>query len=279
MIRRENMAIQSDFHMHSTYSGDAQSSMEEMISEAINKGFKHICFTEHQDIGFPYKDESEVGDFDLNTDSYLYELLGMRAKYEDRIKLGFGVELGMQKEYFRENAIYAKSFEFDFIIFSCHIVNGKDPYYPEYFEGRSEEEALREYFTCIADNVKQFDNFDVLGHLDYAVRYAPEKDANYSYFKYRDIIDRILETVIDKGKGIEVNTAGIRGSNLKDVHPTTDIIKRYKELGGEIITVGSDAHKAGDIGADFDRAYTALKTAGFEYYCTFENRIASYHKI
>ena len=138
---------------------------------------------------------------------------------------------------------------------------------------------MREYFKCILDNVKLFNNYDVVGHLDYAIRYAPETDKNYSYYTYKDLIDKILETVIDNGKGIEVNTAGIRKYYLKDVHPNTDILKRYKELGGEIVTVGSDSHSAGYEGADFDRAYDALKAAGFEYYTTFEGRIASYHKL
>ena len=144
---------------------------------------------------------------------------------------------------------------------------------------KTEEEIIREYFQCILDNVKLFNNFDVLGHLDYAVRYAPETDKNYNYLKYKDLIDPILETVIEKGKGIEINTAGIRKYYLKDVHPTTDIIKRYKELGGEIITVGSDAHTAGWEATDFHRAEEALKAAGFDYYCTFENRIATFNKF
>lgn len=273
------MAIKADFHVHSTFSGDGKSPMEEEVVSAINKGLTHICFTEHNDIGFPYCGKDDEGLFDLNTDSYLYELLRLRGIYGDKINIGFGVELGMQTDVFRENAVYAKSYDFDFIIFSCHIVNKRDPYYPEYFENRSEEEALREYFQCILDNVKLFNNYDVVGHLDYAIRYAPETDKNYSYFKYKDLIDKILETVIDNGRGIEVNTAGIRKYYLKDVHPNTDILKRYRELGGEIITVGSDSHTAGYEAADFDRAYEALKAAGFEYYCTFEGRIASYHKL
>ena len=273
------MAIRADFHVHSTFSGDGKSPMEEEVVSAINKGLTHICFTEHNDIGFPYNGKDDEGMFDLNTDSYLYELLRLRGIYGDKINIGFGVELGMQTDVFRENAIYAKSYDFDFIIFSCHIVNKRDPYYPEFFENRSEEEALREYFECILENVKLFNNYDVLGHLDYAIRYAPETDKNYSYLKYKDVIDRILTTVIDNGRGIEVNTAGIRKYYLKDVHPNTDILKRYKELGGEIITVGSDSHTAGYEAADFDRAYEALKAAGFEYYCTFEGRIASYHKL
>lgn len=274
------MAITADFHLHSNYSGDGKSPMEDIVKSAINRGLKQICFTDHNDINFPYENTGdEPGMFDLNTDAYLYDIIRLRQKYEGQLKIGFGVELGMQTDAFRENAIYAKSYDFDFIIFSCHVVNKIDPYYPIYFEGRSEEEALREYFQCILDNVKMFNNYDVLGHLDYAIRYAPETDKNYSYFKYKDLIDKILETVIDNGKGIEVNTAGIRKYYLKDVHPNTDVLRRYKELGGEIITVGSDAHTAGWEGADFDRAYESLKAAGFEYYCTFENRVAEYHKL
>lgn len=272
------MAILADYHVHSTFSGDAKSDMEDIVKAAISGGLKEICFTEHNDIDFPYP-KGEEGMFELNTDSYLYDLLSMRRDYGDKLKIGFGVELGMQTQIAQANADYSKEYDFDFVIFSCHVVNGKDPYYPEYFEGRSEEEALREYFECIRDNLKIYKDYDVVGHLDYAVRYAPNTDKNYSYKQYRDIIDEILETVIRDGKGLEVNTAGIRKYCLKDVHPVTDILKRYRELGGKIVTVGSDAHAEGDIGADFDRAERALKAAGFDYYCTFEKRVPAFHKI
>lgn len=272
------MAILYDQHLHTTNSGDSKAPMEEVIQSAIAKGLKGLTFTEHNDIDFPYI-PGEEGMFDLNTDSYLYELIQMKEKYAGQIDIRFGVELGMQTDVFRKNAVYAKAYDFDFIIFSCHVVNGKDPYYPQFWADRSDEEAMHEYFQCILDNVKMFHNFDVLGHLDYPVRYAPNKDANYSYDRHRVLIDRILETLIDNGNGLEINTAGIRKSNLRDVHPYNDILKRYKELGGEIVTVGSDSHVVGQEGADFDRAAEALKNAGFDYYCTFDKRVASYHKL
>ena len=271
------MAIISDQHMHSTYSGDAKDSMETMILSAIDKGLKSICFTEHQDFGYPYR-EGEEGMFELNTDAYLYELLTMRAKYEDRIRVGFGVELGMDLEEVRKNAIFAKSHEFDMIIASLHEVDKVDPYYPEYFEDKSEEEAYGLYFRRMYDNLLKFENFDVLGHIDYIVRYGRNKDNTYRYETYRDTIDAILHFLIEHDKGLEINTAGLR-QGLKDVHPTLDILKRYRELGGEVITVGSDAHNAGDIARDFDRAEQALKECGYKYYSIFENRIAEYKKL
>lgn len=124
------MPIKADFHVHSTYSGDAESSMESMILKGIDLGFETICFTDHQDIDFPYDEKTPVGTFDLNTDSYLYELLGLREKYKDKIKVMFGVEIGMQPHLRRELALYAKAYDFDFIIGSVHLLNKEDPYYP-----------------------------------------------------------------------------------------------------------------------------------------------------
>ena len=273
------MAILYDQHMHSTYSGDAKDNMEDMIKSAIDKGLKGITFTEHQDLVFPYKENNiEEGMFDLNTDAYLYELLGLRGKYADKIDIGFGVELGLQLDAVRANAIYAKSHEFDMVIASLHIIDKMDPYYPEYHQGKTEEEAYGLYFQRFYENLLRFENFDVIGHLDYIVRYGANKDENYKYEIYRDTIDKILQFAIDHEKAIEINTAGIR-KGTKEVHPTIDILKAYKAMGGELITVGSDAHNMNDIASDFGRAEEALKECGFKYYCTYANRLPEYRLL
>ncbi len=271
------MAILSDQHMHSTYSGDAKDTMETMILSAIDKGLTHISFTEHMDFGYPYL-KGEEGMFELNTDAYLYELLTMRAKYQDKIRITFGVELGLDLAEVRNNAIYAKSHEFDLIIASIHTVDKVDPYYPQYFEGKTEEEAYGLYFTRMYENLLKFENFDILGHIDYIVRYGPNKDENYRYEVYKDTIDKILKYLIEHEKGLEINTAGLR-RGLKQVHPYLDVLKKYKELGGEIVTVGSDAHNRDDIAKGFDKAEEALKECGFKYYSIIENRIAEYKKL
>ena len=272
------MTILSDYHLHSSFSGDSDTPMEEMIQAAINKGLKNICFTEHIDIDYPLREDQPVNIFELNADSYLYQLLTMRAKYESRIAIAYGIELGLQPQILRDNLIFARSHEYDFIIASTHVCNGRDPYYSDFYEGRTEEEAYREYFNCVLENIKAFHNFDVCGHLDYVVRYGPNKDAAYSYAKYKDVIDPILTWLIENEKGLELNTGAIsRGT--KDCNPNMDIVKRYRELGGELITVGSDAHAVENIGAHFDRAYEILTECGFRYYCIYENRIAEYKKL
>ncbi len=269
--------------MHSHHSGDSEAPMEAMIEKAVELGLETITFTEHNDFDYPDSPEGEepVCDgtmFLLNSDSYLYELLGMREKYKEKIRIGFGVEIGLQQSCVKDNLIFCRDHEYDFIIASLHVVDGKDPYYPSFFEGRSEKEALREYFIRYHENIKKFHNFDVLGHLDYMVRYLPSGNREYDYSEYSDIIDEIFKELIENEKGIELNTKAM-SKGMKEFHPCMSALKRYRELGGEIITVGSDAHAPGDIAAHFDKVPDALKEAGFKYYCIYENRLPEYHKL
>lgn len=272
------MPILADCHLHSDFSGDSDTPMEQMIQKGISLGLKTMCFTEHQDIDYPDSPDGPGSIFLLNTDSYLYDLARLREKYQDQIRILFGVELGLQPESMRKIAGYAKAYDFDFIIGSSHICHSKDPYYPAFYEGRSEEAAYREYFESILENVKKFANYDVYGHLDYVVRYGPNKDQNYSYRQYQDLFDEILTLLIEKEKGIELNTAGYQ-RGMKEFHPCTGILKRYRELGGEIITIGSDSHDAGHIAGAFDKAAEVLKDCGFRYYTVFEKRSPEFIKL
>lgn len=272
------MPITADFHMHSSYSGDSDTPMEQMIEQAISVGMKQICFTEHQDYDYPPSDEIPADYFLVNTDAYLYDLLRYKEKYASQIQVLFGIELGLQPHLMREHARYIKSFDFDFVIGSSHTCNGRDPYYPSFYEGRPEEDAYREYFESILENIKKFKNFDVYGHLDYVVRYGPNKDAEYTYEKYQDIFDKILKLLLENEKGLEINTGGLK-YGLKEANPSIAVLKRYRELGGEIITVGSDAHVPSYIGYEFEKAAEILKACGFSYYTTFQNRLPEFHKL
>ena len=164
-----------------------------------------------------------------------------------------------------------EKYPFDFVIGSSHVMHGVDPYYPAYWENHTEEEGYQEYFESILENIAVFDGFDVYGHIDYVVRYGPNKNASYSYQKYADIIDEILKALIIKGKGIEINTGGFK-YGLGHPNPAEDIIKRYHELGGEIITIGADAHQPEHVAFDFEKVPSILKEAGFTHYTVFKNR-------
>lgn len=262
--------ITADVHTHSSFSSDSDEPLRNIALAALNKGLKTICLAEHQDFDYPVD-----GEFMLDVPAYREELFRVREEFSDRLEILFGVELGLlsyMPDTLRE---FAKSADFDFIIGSAHQIDRLDPYYPEYFEKMGGRNGILHFFEEMLASVKNFDDYDVLGHLDYIVRYSPEK--GYDPLDFREVIDEILKTVISSGKGIEINSKGV--SALGYPHPHPFVLSRYKELGGEIITVGSDAHEGARAATDFDRAEEALRAAGFEHYAVFRNRRASFIKI
>lgn len=274
---RSPMAIKADYHLHSYFSGDSEAPMEQMILSGIDHGLTHMCFTEHHDMDYLYQ-PGQAETFTLRTDSYLYELLSLREKYSDRIHILFGVELGVQPHLAGELSAYINSYPFDFIIASSHLCHRKDPFYPAFYEGRTDDEAYEEYFLSILENLKSFHGFDVYGHLDYAVRYGKTKNLAYSYARHSPVIDEILKLLIALGKGLELNTGGFR-CGLNQPNPSIDILKRYHELGGEIITIGSDAHNPHSVCEYFDKARDILTALGFQHYCLFEKHVPVYQRL
>lgn len=270
--------LRCDYHMHSSFSGDSTAAIDRMIRGAVDKGLNMICFTDHNDPSFPYNSSQEKGMFDLDTAHYMDSLCRSAELYQDSILLWRGVEIGIQTHIYQELHEYVNSFAFDFVIGSSHLCQGQDPYYPAFWEGRSTKECLLSYFEEIQTNVHRFTDYDVYGHLDYIVRYAPTQNSCFCFSDYADILEDILKTIIEKGKGIEINSAGFR-KGLGAPNPCADILKLYRSLGGEILTTGSDAHKPEDIAADFDRTEALLLSCGFEYYTVFKNRKPEFIKI
>ena len=145
-------------------------------------------------------------------------------------------------------------------------------------EGITEEEAYRTYFEEELENLTLFDCYDVAGHLDYVVRYGPNRNKFYTWERYQDVLDAILKTVIAKGKGIECNTAGFK-AKLGYAHPMPQVWKRYRELGGEILTIGSDAHTTDYIGYEFRQTGEFLKSCGFRYYAVYRDRKPTFYPL
>lgn len=264
----------SDYHMHSVFSPDSTESPEKIIEKCISLNMEECCFTDHNDFVWPNKNEN----FDLDVKSYFEQLTILSEKYKNKINVNIGVECGMTPDNITLNRDFIKNNHFDFVIASCHIVDNMDPYYPEFFENISDRTAFEKYFNALKIGIDGFSDFDILGHIDYIVRYCPNKHSNYSAFDYMDIIDYILKKIIYSGKGIEINTSGLK-SGLPFANPCPDILKRYKELGGEIITLGSDAHSTEFVGYKFSQAVDFLKSTGFERYCIFINRKALFKKL
>ena len=248
--------------------------MENQIKAAISKGIRTLCFTEHMDYDYPSdpaKEKDGRPEFFLDTDDYRKGFEKLRELYADKIELLFGVELGLQPYIVDWNTNYVNQYDFDFIIGSAHTIDHMDPYYPSFYEGRAEREAYSRYFLQACENIMKFDDFDAFGHLDYVVRYGPNKNKEYSYREYSDLIDPILKILVDKGIALEINTGGYR-KGLGGPNPGADVVKRYRELGGELVTIGSDAHTAVTLAADFQAAEQLLLQCGFKYHAVYRAR-------
>ena len=267
-----------DQHVHSKISHDGISTMKEHMKFAKEHNISEITFTEHYD-DYTGLDTNLVT---LDVNNYRNEYL--KNKDDDLIKTNYGIEIGLRPESYNKISNMVKNNNFDFIIGSSHITCGKDMAYDKsFFEGLNPHQAVIKYLNEVLENIKIYKNeFDVYGHIDYVIRYVIKNYGNViskiDYNEFREILDEILLSIINSDKGIEINTSGIR-YGLGTTHPNIEIIKRYKELGGKIITIGSDAHKKEDLASDFYIAYDMLNEAGFEEIAVYYERIPKLTKI
>ena len=199
-----------DAHMHSSFSGDAHTPPEEMADTAMEKHLPGITFTDHLDWDYL----ETPGLFDLNIEEYLQRIAQLQANFNTKdFHIHLGLELGLQPHLAGRHRKLLESCPFDFVIGSSHVVHGKDPYYPSYFEDRPCHEAYREYYESILENIEAFDGFDSYGHLDYVFRYGPSEDSENledTYRSYSDIVDAILRELIRRDKALEVNSSAYR---------------------------------------------------------------------
>lgn len=256
-----------DYHIHTKFSADSEADPRGHILKAIEMGLDEICFTDHQDFNYPYMS------FDLDIDSYLKEMKLLKEEYKNQIRIKIGVEVGLDLNYIQEINDFVNSHDFDYVIGSIHVIRNTEFYEPaEYFNNKTKEEAHREFFLNTLECVKTFDCFNCLGHLDYIVRYGPYEDKTVNHELYQDIIDEIFKTLIQKGKGIEVNTSGYR--DLKTCgFPSFKQVERYYQLGGRIITVGTDSHTSDRIGEHVEEVVREYQRIGFQDISTFTKRI------
>lgn len=268
-----------DYHLHSSFSTDADFDISEIISNARKKGFNSICITDHYDIDFPIDPDEPDMTFYLDTDAYYSHMSQIREKLFPDFDFRIGIELGIMPHITDKlNDFVISHPELDFVIASAHIVDGYDPYKPDYFVGKTDYQAYKRYFETILESIKHYTNFNVLGHIDYILRYGKNKADNFKMTDYQDIFEEIFKIIVQNGRGIEINTGSLY-KNLDFPHPHRDILKLYKDAGGEIITIGSDAHNPKYIGYGFDVAKDLLISSGFKYYCTFSKQHPEFHSI
>lgn len=267
-----------DSHVHSNFSKDSRENLENIFEKAIELGLDEITITDHIDFADSEKDDLFV--FDI--EEYKKILNAYKQKYKDKLIIKIGVEVGIQPHLYKRYKPLLKENCWDFVIGSSHSADKLDVGHDEiYLKYKTKDEVHRKYFETILENLDIYDGINVYGHLDLIRRYGGRIYKDHKIINmdlHKEIIDEILKKLISKNIGLEINTSG-RRYNLEEFHPSKDILKRYRELGGKIITIGSDAHRAEDIEKDFSEAREILKSLGYKYFCTFTNRKPEFKEL
>ena len=264
----------ADYHMHTALSVDCDVSIGSQIETAIQNGLDEIAITDHFEIDLV----ENKWNLAPHVDEYIQTLQKYQVKYKDQICIRVGVEVGFETRYKKEIEQLLQDKPFDFIICSTHTCEKEELFCGKYFIGKTAEEAYKGYFEHVIDTLKHFDNFDVYGHLDYVSRYGEYEVKYLDVQLYMEQIDEILKILIQKNKGLEVNTSGIR-YGLGHFNPQIPILRRYLELGGTIITIGSDSHRNEHVAFLWGEAAKMLKNIGFTHYTTFEKRKPIFRKL
>ncbi len=259
-----------DFHLHSSVSHDSVCPAERIVKKAEEMGLREICFTDHFDYYTGINQEYHF--FDLKDYNNAYG--GISSQ---KVKIRLGVEYGLTKQNSPKLAELLEKQRLDFVIGSVHSIESGNPYGEAFWQDKTAKQAEELYFQDMYDCVKIHKNFDVLGHLTFISKcpYNPAATP-VQYRKYSDIFDEIFKELIQKGIGLEVNTSGVDSCGV--FLPDREFFERFKALGGEIVTLGSDSHNEASVGQYFEEATEMLKDI-FGYVCTFEDRRPLFHKL
>lgn len=263
-----------DAHNHCQFSFDGKNTSVELSSKAaFQKGLGGIVFTDHCDIFVPQEcighENSAPQDFDIK---------GQQSEI-DRVRMLFpelrilkGIEIGMYHSTRSDVRNILEHHDFDQVIASIHYLRDSDPYYGGFFEGKDWRQAYGTYLETICEEAFALGDFDIIGHYDYVARYAPYPQDGIVYRDFSDIFDTLFRYLIENGKGLELNTKTCEGGHGRKTSLDHDILIRYRELGGEIISLGSDSHNPANVGDRFGEYAALLKSLGFRWSSHYEKR-------
>lgn len=257
-----------DYHLHSQFSCDSHTDMESICRAAIDAGLDEIAFTDHMDLTYPQQYENH---YIHDLDNYLRAVRQQQERFAGRLVIRAGLEIGLERHRLDEYDAILRRYPLDFVIGSVHELNGQAVSQRAFFAGRSKEQCYRLYYGAVLDCIRQFDNFDVIGHLDYCRRYCPYPYEPDDHLLALDLVTEILQELIRRGKGIEVNTSGYRHCSAMSL-PHFDILRHYRQLGGTRITIGSDSHRTQYVGYRVAETASVLQTLGYTSVSTFGRR-------
>lgn len=278
----------ADYHVHSAYSDDSTYPMEQVVRDAIRTNLDELCFTEHVDYGVkPDWDQPADARFENGRPvtncpypAYFEELDRVRERYGAQVRIARGLELGVQTHTIPtyERLLERYGSQLDFTLLSIHQAGDREFWNGAFQEGRTQEQFTMAYYEELLGVVERFHGYSVVTHLDLIRRYDPTPGGPLPFSEVRDIVAEILSRVIAGGHGIEVNTSGWR-YGLDGPQPTDDVLLLYRDLGGRILTLGSDSHKPEHLGAYLRIAQDRLRALGFSQACAYEKGEPRFYEL
>lgn len=255
-----------DYHMHSKYSFDGHETINDICEEAIRKGLKEIAITDHYDM---FRDKRYSRNLDI-TNLYA-DIAKAKEIYKDKLIVRAGVEVGQPQASPEEYKDFLSNYNLDFIIGSIHNLEDALDVGEYDFSTIDIYNVYEIYLESLIELAKDYD-FDVMGHITYPMRYVCEQLGIYPDMnRFKEPIEALYKILISRGKGIEVNASGFF-QRIGMSMPDLDLVKFYKACGGEIITVGCDAHRLKYIGLSTAKGLEVIRAAGFKSITTFDQR-------
>ncbi len=264
-----------DNHNHSQFSFDGQrTSIEASARAALSAGLGGICFSDHCDHYVPpmKADFEDLKPEYFDVDEQQAEITRVQGLLGNDIKILKGIEIGMYEDCHEQIRNILRSNSFDQVLASVHYIEQTDPYYGGYYDDKDWKQAYGRYLETIYREMTWLGDFDIMGHYDYIVRYAPYPVTSIRYRDFSDIFDEMFRYLIQEGKALEINTKSYEGHRGRIVELDLNVLHRYREMGGEIISLGSDSHEASRVGAGFSHHAALLKSLGFRWSAHYENR-------
>ena len=263
-----------DNHNHSQFSFDGKrTSVDAAAQAAASAGLAGLALTDHCDFFIPPVKKAQGNMvpewFDVTQQQ---EEIDRVQQVVSQIKILKGIEIGMHEQCREQIRKILSENNFDQVIASVHYLDEVDPYLGEYYEGKDWKEAYGRYLETIWHEMIWLEDFDIMGHYDYIVRYAPYPQNSIRYKDFADLFDTMFTYLIQEGKALEINTKSYQGYRGREVLLDNEVLLRYRELGGEILSLGSDSHEPERVGADFDRFAALLKSLGFRWSAHYEER-------
>lgn len=253
--------MKQNYHMHSLFS-DGKAPMEAMMAAAVAAGITHAAATDHHDL--------LLDDYRIDDPAAYTATVDRCRQLCPQLQIARGLEVDYRPETWARMQQQLPLFHLDFILLSLHFIDGVDPAVEAYFEGRTQRQGYRLYLERLAQMLQAVDGPFVLGHITYVSKFISFQDTVLRYSDYPDELDTVLHLAVEKGFGIEINSSGLR--NNAGLLPGVDIVRRYRELGGEILTLGSDCHHVEHVDFGLTEAHEAALAAGFRHVAAYQEQ-------